>query len=111
MEKSRINPISDKRKAQLPEEARVKLVIYSLGNYLCELCQARVISDRGHEIISRARGGSPIDPFNIIQLCQICHDKQHNKLRDTPPDNVDYLLGLIKKKRLKQGFKEVKDES
>jgi len=101
-----INKFSRKRKAIMPEEARVKSLIYSLGNGMCELCGKEKISDRGHEIVFRSQGGGPTNPFNIIMLCQRCHDFQHGKIRGFPPHSKEYLLGFIKSKRELQGFKE-----
>ena len=31
-----------------------------------------------HEIVSRARGGSAIDPFNTMTLCAKCHREAHS---------------------------------
>ena len=99
--------ISDKRRAVIPKENRIKLFIYSMGNGLCELCKVKRIADKGHEIIFRSQGGSPVDSFNIIQLCNHCHDKQHNKIKDEPPDSKERLLGMVREIRLGQGFKGV----
>ncbi len=83
----------------MPIENDIKRQIYELGNGLCELCQKECISDRGHEIIYRSRGGSSVDPFNIIQLCLRCHQKAHNnQLRK------EDLLALVEKIRTGQGF-------
>ena len=39
---------------------------------VCERCdQAR--STDIHEVISRARGGSILDPANLVALCRQCH--------------------------------------
>lgn len=105
MKKSRIKPMSAKKQSQMEEETRLKQVVYLMGKGMCELCGRRVIADRGHEIVFRSRGGSPLDPLNVIQLCSKCHNKEHN-LSDDPPDSPEYLLGFIKAKRIKQGFQE-----
>ena len=108
MKKSRLNPISKKKRTELTQEARIKMIIYNLGNGLCELCGRHKISDRGHEIVFRSHGGSSLDPFNVIQLCVRCHKKEHNLLKDEKADSADYLLSFIKAKRKLQGFKEDK---
>ena len=28
----------------------------------------------GHELLSRGRGGSHLDPANVVPLCRLCHD-------------------------------------
>lgn len=35
------------------------------------MCTGR--AEQGHELLSRARGGSITDPANIVGLCQKCH--------------------------------------
>ena len=106
MKQTPIRRVSDKRAAQMVVEDEIKRRIYDLGNGLCEYCQSQPIADRGHEIKFRGRGGSCVDPFNIIQLCRLHHDRQHNKIKRLPPIPVDVLAGIVKEIRLKQGFKE-----
>jgi len=77
-----------------------------MGDGLCELCHREPISDRGHEIVFRSSGGSPLNPFNIIQLCQHCHDKQHHLIRDEPSDDIEYLQNTVRDIRLSQGYNE-----
>ena len=96
--------VSDKRQAQIPIENEVKRRIYDLGDGFCEYCHSQPIADRGHEIVFRGRGGSCVDPFNIIQLCQLHHDRQHNKIKKLPPIPVDVLAGIVREIRERQGW-------
>ena len=106
--RSKIKPISKKRLLEMPIEIDIKRQIYELGNGLCELCQKERISDRGHEIIFRSRGGSPIDPFNIIQLGYICHAGEHGNILGYKPHAKEELLRIVYDIRTKQGFIRIK---
>ena len=54
---------------------RVKLVARLLDEHpICQRCCARPSTDC-HELKSRARGGSILDPANIVTLCRTCHDR------------------------------------
>ena len=108
MKKTKLNPISEKRQKQIPIEIDIKRQIYELGNGLCELCKKHPISDLGHEIIFRSRGGSPIDPFNIVQLCLRCHSREQGEVLGEKPHTKEELLKIVKDIRIKQGFKEDK---
>ncbi len=79
MKRTRIKPMSDKKKLQLKEERLLyaKLLIRSKGR--CEQCGGKG-DFRGltkHEIKSRAQGGDPTDENNTILLCGRCHSKVH----------------------------------
>ena len=39
---------------------------------VCERCSAARSTDI-HEVVSRARGGSILDPRNLVALCRPCH--------------------------------------
>ena len=39
---------------------------------VCERCSAARSTDI-HEVVSRARGGSILDPANLVALCRQCH--------------------------------------
>ena len=39
---------------------------------VCERCDAARSTDI-HEVLSRARGGSILDPSNLVALCRQCH--------------------------------------
>lgn len=70
--RTRLRPRSEKR-ARLYREARVPLVRELLAaRPICERCHAAPSSDV-HEIQTRARGGSLLDPDNLACLCRPCH--------------------------------------
>jgi 5-methylcytosine-specific restriction endonuclease McrA len=67
MKRSRIAPVSRKRRVLLRERRKVTDAM----NPICVRCGAR--ADDAHEIVSRARGGSITDPANLVALCRACH--------------------------------------
>ena len=70
--RTRLRPRSDKR-ARLYREQRVPLVRELLeARPVCERCHAAPSCDV-HEIQTRARGGSLLDPDNLACLCRPCH--------------------------------------
>jgi 5-methylcytosine-specific restriction endonuclease McrA len=71
--RTRLRPRSAKR-AALYREQRVPLVRELLAaRPVCERCHAAASVDV-HEIQTRARGGSLLDPENLAALCRPCHD-------------------------------------
>lgn len=75
MRRSRVNPISLKRLAELEGRKTTREIVLSRTD-LCEagiagVC-SRIPSDV-HEILTRARGGSITDPNNCLALCRPCH--------------------------------------
>lgn len=61
------------KKMQQKYVERRKLVAELLEKYpVCQRCQAWS-STEVHEILSRARGGSILDPDNCVALCHSCH--------------------------------------
>jgi len=61
------------RKTEAKYRQRRSLVAQMLDEKpVCERCdQAR--STDIHEVVSRARGGSILDPRNLVALCRGCH--------------------------------------
>jgi 5-methylcytosine-specific restriction endonuclease McrA len=52
---------------------RRKLVATMLEEFpMCQRCNAQR-STEVHELLSRARGGSILDPSNCVALCHQCH--------------------------------------
>jgi 5-methylcytosine-specific restriction endonuclease McrA len=52
---------------------RRKLVEKILEEFpMCQRCQAKAATEV-HEVLSRARGGSILDPSNCRALCHQCH--------------------------------------
>jgi len=75
MRRSRVNPISKKRLAELEGRKTTREIVLTRS----ELCEAgienicsRVATDV-HEILTRGRGGSITDPDNCLALCRPCH--------------------------------------
>ena len=75
----RVRPQSAKRRAEAP--ARAQLVRELLAERpWCELrwddgCDGRAVDV--DERLSRAQGGSILDPDNCQTACRYCHDKRH----------------------------------
>jgi 5-methylcytosine-specific restriction endonuclease McrA len=69
-----LNPVSKKMAIQKGKEAKLKAELLYDADNQCQYChKPNMILDK-HEIISRARGGNPLDKDNCIILCRSCHD-------------------------------------
>ena len=81
MKRTRINPISAKKRQQMLQEKEVKQQLLIRAGNKCEECGSfgdfRGLSK--HEIKPRSRGGDPTDPLNCRILCGDCHDKAHHR--------------------------------
>ena len=75
MKRSRINPVSKKRQqVNVLRRAFVKEILDERTR--CEAQIPDVCSHWAtdvHEIMTRARGGSILDPDNVLALCRRCH--------------------------------------
>jgi 5-methylcytosine-specific restriction endonuclease McrA len=61
------------RKMETKYRERRSLVAQMLEEKpVCERCSAARSTDI-HEVVSRARGGSILDPRNLVALCRPCH--------------------------------------
>lgn len=61
------------RKMEATYRKRRELVKRMLMDFpACERCDAARSTDV-HEVVSRARGGSILDPNNLVALCRACH--------------------------------------
>ena len=61
------------RKMEAKYRERRSLVAQMLEEKpVCERCSAARSTDI-HEVVSRARGGSILDPRNLVALCRPCH--------------------------------------
>lgn len=78
MKRTRINPISDKRRQQILQEKALAYQLFGKQHGLCGEC-GKSLDWRAakHEIVFRSRGGSPIDEENCVLLCGVCHSKAH----------------------------------
>lgn len=81
--KSRLRPVSPKRRLEAPERTRVVRRVLERD----VLCRARVSTECTamlpreavdvHEILPRSRGGDYLDPAECIGVCRFCHDWLH----------------------------------
>ena len=72
MKRTPIRPVSAKRARANRRRTEVLRSLYGTP------CAARLAmctgrAEQGHEVLSRARGGSITDPENIIGVCAPCH--------------------------------------
>jgi len=80
---------------QLPSDwQRRRRDILQRDDYTCRNCERhremRGVSLEVHHIIPRSRGGSH-EAYNLITLCQHCHDRAHNGNIQTPEDPLGYF--------------------
>jgi hypothetical protein len=75
VKRSRINPVSEKRRRlNVSRRIFVKDILEARPE-----CEAKINGICGHwatdvhEILTRARGGSILDPENVLALCRMCH--------------------------------------
>jgi len=79
MKRSKINPMSDKKRAELRLEKKLTAELYRKQNGLCGDCGCNLgWGSAKHEIIFRSHGGSPTDEANCILLCLVCHNLRHH---------------------------------
>ncbi len=104
MKKSRLNPVSKKRKLQLTEYYALRDKLIDMANGVSELSGKRSLFLESHHLDGR-EGGLLLDPFNI---CVCSHEEHMIENGQIPGDKKgkDYLLWLVKSIRIKQGFKE-----
>lgn len=79
MKRGRIRPVSKKRAAQLRQRAKVRKEVLTRDGFTCRarggLLPGRCWGDLDvHEVVSRGRGGSFLDPENCVTLCRRHHD-------------------------------------
>lgn len=82
-----LKPVSKKRAAENRERRAMVTRLYP-ERPRCA-CGCGRLADDLHEILSRARGGSIVDPGNCVPLARYCHDKATNE------DPRFYDLGLV----------------
>ena len=63
---------SQKKTAEDRERLKLRLRLLQERGPLCQAGCGRIFTDM-HEVLSRARGGDPLDPHNILCLCRFCH--------------------------------------
>lgn len=83
MRRTRINPVSKKRKERDKEYPAARQAVWERGNGVCEFCCAASLGEIHH---LAGRGG--VDPHrytgdwrdprnNLVGLCQPCHQMAH----------------------------------
>jgi len=74
MKRTRINPVSKKRQELNGlRRAFVKRILSERMACECRIQGCTWIPTDVHEIKTRARGGSIVDPENVLALCRRCH--------------------------------------
>lgn len=75
----RVRPRSEKRIAQDRERTRQRREAAERGRLVCEAADRLPFMRCAgpidhHEVLTRARGGSPIDPANRLYVCRAMHE-------------------------------------
>lgn len=106
MKRSPIAPTSKKRAALLRKRKKLTEAMKEDGSVMCQFewktstaffeemvvrCLRR--ADDLHEIVSRARGGSIVDPENVVPLCR----EHHRWVTEHPLEAAE--LGLLRRKQ------------
>lgn len=78
VKRTRLKPISDKRKAQLREYREVRRNFIK-SNPVCEVCQRRRTWDIHHK--AGRVGKRLLDQFYWLAVCRPCHDRIHDEPR------------------------------
>ncbi len=77
MKRTRIKPISDKRRKQIVGEKTLAQRLWIKQNGLCNRCNCVLFGTfpppSKHEIIRRSAGGDPLSEDNCEILCAKCH--------------------------------------
>jgi hypothetical protein len=78
----RLRPMSDKKRAEIPERAAVKEAVFERDSYQCRIAPFLPDIECGgeldaHEPQSRARGGDPLDVDQCVTACRRHHDWVH----------------------------------
>lgn len=93
--RKRIKPVSNARRAENKIRGAVLADVLMRDGYRCKVrdylpdvfCLGRLT---GHELLSRGRGGSIINPANIVAACE-----RHNGYLHDNPEKA-HALGLLK---------------
>lgn len=85
MKRSKINPISKKKAAQIKEEKEIRKQLNERSQGRCEECGEPDFWPglHPHERVFRSHGGK-MTLENSIVLCTRCHGKRHN---------INYIVG------------------
>lgn len=104
LKRKKINPISKKRKGQMPEYRAVVKKLRTLCNNRSELSGEKPDWRYGYKVephhIYGREGSKLTDPFNIIMITSSEHDEQDGNTYE----EKQALLAFVRSVRLKQGF-------
>ena len=89
LRRTRLNPVSDKRRAENVERADLRERL-SRERKHCEFPGCRAPWVDMHEVKKRSRGGSITDPENILCLC-----REHHEFTEAEPAKATEM-GLLK---------------
>lgn len=79
MRRTRLKPMSAKKRQSATQYRKVRRWVQDRSNGLCEAQTAGVCTGRGehaHHILRRSQGG-PDEPGNLLWLCAPCHEHAH----------------------------------
>lgn len=105
-----INPFSKKRRAQLPEYAKLISRLRELCNNRSELSgdvagwQSNCLVEPHH--IGGRTGHRFLDPFNIIMITRTEHAIEEGVIKGVKVGKEE-LLRIVREIRIGQGFKEI----
>jgi len=77
---SKRTPIKQQSAKKKAENNTRRELLRALVDERGEMCQAKVdnvctgVAVDAHEVLTRARGGSAVDPENILLVCRACHE-------------------------------------
>lgn len=82
LRRTRLKPMSDKRRAEIPERDRVREQVLRRDNYLCVAADlVPSVACWGHldvdEIKPRSDGGDYLNPDDCQSICRAHHDWKH----------------------------------
>lgn len=75
MKRSRINPVSARRRRRDAIYPQRRKEVYERGSGICEYCRAKPMTEVHH--IAGRGGSDPHRMSNIIGLCRTCHNEAH----------------------------------
>ena len=76
MKRSRINPISDKKKIEKGIEAELRAKLLEEHGHKCMECGKYNVGLSLHHILFKSRGGKS-EIGNVKMLCHVCHSRSH----------------------------------
>lgn len=110
MKRKYINPISNKRKGDYLEYINLISRLAGLCGNKSELTGNPPDWQTDYHVephhINGRTGKLYLDPFNIIMLTRNEHRIEEGEDKNHLPHDKEYLLGIVRDKRVAQGYKE-----